>query len=467
MPLTRVQIAHGLTLHGQQLAEGVMDRRAFRDLLDCKDTTFHSATKPLGGYEGDDGIPGSSFFEASDGKLKFGPGAGVVLGVSLGIANVRAALFDANGDMHHETTLERMPKQMEVPPADLLRRIEEAATQVMVPALEDESLQVAGGKLRFRGVAVAWPCPLGRDKKPSGHFLHSAWAHLALDQSVAKQLGLRRAMSHALNDTYAGAIAVAFNHTRAPEHTEQDRPELTLVLRISGGISGSTIVIEAPKGNESGFARSILLGGVNSHAGEVGHASINPGLIAEITPKKSNGLGAPTPIWCSCTHPSHQDPPSHLEAYAGRLALANRIDSGRDAEDVIQDVLQEPESKVHLRALGDVGTMTGDVLRGAAAMLNPAKIVITGSLALEPVRDAMNERLEEEHRVSAHPQVVMLERDEDFIGAKGAALAVIRRQVYRKFESLLAPPVNEIPQRLQSGQHVEDISTLPWKKRSQ
>jgi hypothetical protein len=288
-----------------------------------------------------------------------------------------------------------------------------------------------------------------------------------LAQRVAVQLKLGRKMSHALNDSHAAAIAVAFNHTRTPEYVDQDHPELTLVLRISGGISGATIVIEPPEDDESGFADSILLGGVDSHAGELGHTTIAPGLIDEISAVTTGGLKPPTPGWCSCTHPSHLEPPHHLEAFAGRLALAGRIDAtAPDPESVIQDVLREPEAEIHRRALEDIGTMTGVTLRGAVAMLNPAKIVITGALALDPVKNAMDKSLEEEHRVNAHPHVLTLEDDKDFIAAKGAALAVIRKRVYREFDSLLGSPVKKIPERLTAGSDVEDISALPWERKS-
>lgn len=106
--------------------------------------------------------------------------------------------------------------------------------------------------------------------------------------------------------------------------------------------------------------------------------------------------------------------------------------------EVLSHLLDDPENAHHLRALGDVGALVGEALVAPVAMLNPATITLTGALAVRSVRDRIDERLSLEQRFGSDPEIVMLaEQENKFIRAKGAALALIRREVHRRLPELL------------------------------
>lgn len=470
----RIKIVRGLTLHGERIYDGSLDRNGFLERIGVGNSTFRSAVQPIGGTDNDIGL---QFLEARENEetgekqLMFGPGTGLVLGVSLGTTTLRAGLFDANGKMHHEWEGAPEPEQLAAKPDEILGWIREAAAAVMTPALKDDKLKV-GKKLRFLGIAVAWPCPVDRDKKSNGHVLSDpGWGNRKpLDERVANELKLDQHLSHALNDSHAAAIAVAFNRTREATHVEQSHPELTIVVRLAGGVSAATIVVEPPQnggggqvGYMSGFADSILLGGRDSQAGELGHVAICQSAVEKCNQERPRGLKLLSAYQCSCTAQSQKSPPNHLEAYASRSALARRIDPKRPEDVVIEKVLNNPEKEVHGRALEDIGVLVGDSLRGVVAMLNPSRIMLTGSLAVPTVRDAVDEELRDEHEVNSHPEVVALEgEDKPFVAAKGAALAVIRQQVYRQFDAVLQGRPAAIATRMKAG--TKDLEELPWKK---
>lgn len=465
MAKTPVKVGRGLTLHGGSILSGAMDLKSFRDELAIEAPTFRASLRPFAG--GTDDKPGMRFFDLSDGKPRFGPGAGLVLGVSLGTTTLRAALFDANGTRHHEYESPGEPGQLALRPESVVARIRRAAGEVLRPALKDETLLVED-RLRLRGVAVAWPAPVNRQKHPVGHVLsHTSWnGPTSLTRRVANGLKIESERSHALNDSHAAAIAVAFEHTRRPEHARQNVPELTVVLRIAGGISGATIVIEPPQdggdriGHVSGFPKSILLGGVDLQAGEVGHVTMYKSTVSELNRRKGK-LGKLQALRCSCARP--EDPvPLHLEAFASRAALAHRLSPDEPTEKVIARVLADPETGPQRRALEDVGVMVADCLLGAVAMLNPARIVLTGGLVTSPLLDGFGQRIHDNHKMVAETRIESLaDKDNDFIRAKGAALAVIRSEIYRRLPDL-DKVSDQVRERLEN--ETMSLSKVPWEK---
>lgn len=463
MAKTPVKVGRGLTLHGGCILSGAMDLKSFRDTLDVEPPTFRSSLRPFAA--GSEDNPGMRFFDLSDGKPRFGPGAGLVLGVSLGTTTLRAALFDANGTRHHEHESPLEPGQLDLRPESVVARIRRAAGEVLRPALKDELLLVED-QLKLRGVAVAWPAPVNRQKHPVGHVLsHSSWhGPTSLTKRVATGLKIDRERSHALNDSHAAAIAVAFDHTRRSEHAKQSYPELTVVLRIAGGISGATIVIEPPEdggdkiGEISGFPKSILLGGVDLQAGELGHMTMCESTISELNRRRGK-LGKLQAVSCSCARQDDPVPP-HLEAFASRAALAHRLSPNEPTDEVIACVLADPNAALHKRVLEDVGVMVADCLLGAVAMLNPARIVLTGALVRPPLVEGFGRRLHDKHKIIAETRIDPLTgKDNDFIRAKGAALAVIREEVYRRLPGLGAVS-GQVRDRLEG--ETLSLSKLPW-----
>lgn len=466
MPDIPLKLARGLTLYGGHLEEEVMDRSSFLERIDVKDSIYRHWIGELG----DGGRDGSGlrFFGTDPGPLCFGPGAGLVLGVSLGTTSLHAALIDANGRRHHSHYAPTRANQLSLSPEKIFSRIQEAATDVLEPALEDEALLVHGA-LRFRGIAVACPSPLNRAKLPVGHALaHRDWrSNTSLPERLARHLDIDSSLCHAVNDAWAAAIGVAFDRTRDPDASGQEDPELTIVARLAGGVGGASIIIEPPQGRRedragrvSGFAKSILIAGVDAHAGEIGHINVPASTVAERNKRRPDDLRALRAVRCSCSPPD-ATVPRHLEAFASRAALAQRIDPARQERQVINRVLADPQDPAHRYALEDVGILTADCLLGSVSTLNPARIVLTGSLANDVVRKAMDKRLEDRYRFITHPTVACLSGEEnDFIRARGAALAVIRRQIFRQLPLLLGGRSNVIPRQL--ADRTRDLTALPW-----
>jgi predicted NBD/HSP70 family sugar kinase len=468
MAPTPTKIARSLTLFGEQLIDDDMDLTTFLEKLKVDRGLYRQWLLKLSGGSGH--VDETQFLCEKDGKPRFGPGAGTVLGISLGTTSLRSALVDANGLILHEHTSAPKHDQLALPPAKLLDRVASSATEAMRSALADEGLLI-DGKLRLRGVAIAWPSPVDREKRPAGHALVSnAWRASSLIARAAERLKIEEEHSHAINDCWAASIAVAFDHTRKAGHADQAHPELTIVLRIAGGISAATIVIEPPESNgmdnigrASGFADSVLLGGADAHAGELGHVTVPSSTIDERNMGLPSGLARLTPFRCSCVR--GDDPvPHHLEAYVSQSALAQRIAPGHPPEEesnIIAKVMEDPESKVHKRALEDVGIVVADTLLSSVSVLNPAQIVMTGSLSHPIVRDAFDTRLEDEHRFIRHPRVMALEGKENkFIRARGAALAVLRKEVYRELGTLVGGFEKTIADQIRKKP--EDIDKIPW-----
>jgi predicted NBD/HSP70 family sugar kinase len=468
MPGSTVKVARGLLLYGHRVYKG--DSRArtafFRDVA-VKSRAFSDAAEHIGGRATD---PGLRFFESKRAKLAFGPGAGLVLGVSVGSESLRAALVDANGELWHHHECDAWPGQLSAPPEALLDRIREAAAKVLRPALENQDLLV-GGALPFLGVAVAWPTAVDRGALPKGRALaHDLWrSGRTLTQRVSSHLNVEDPRSHALNDAHAAAIAVAFDHTRTREHVEQKHPHLTFVIRVAGGIGGATIIIEHPQppadefGQASGFPDSVLVGGFDKHAGEVGHIRVTDALVARLNRGRPPGLGKLAPFRCSCADPSGGEAPKHLEAYAAAPALAHRVAPDEPMSDVLTKVLSDPDDDVHRRALDDTGVLVGEALLGPMAMLNPTAIVLTGALAPYIAKTVDSHIANAAHPIHTHPTVRSLSREDNaYVRVKGAALAVIREHVHRELSSILSVTKTRLPAKVR--ELTVPLRGLPWEQ---
>lgn len=457
-------MARGLLLHGERISDGTFNRKRFFQEIGVDNGTLRSAAGQLGAKRR---APGVGFFDSSQrGKIAFGPGAGLAIGVSLGHQSLRAALVDANGASRVTYEGGRIPGQLEERPAVLLGRIQEAAGAVLAQSLEDETLQVDGA-VPFLGISVAWPTPLTRGKLPVGHALgHHAWhSGTPVTNHVAHHLGIEAERSNAMNDAAAAAIAVAYDQTMQRDHLGHKHPRLFVIVRLAGGIGAGMIVVEPPQhssdlGSTSGFPKSILIGGVDHHAGEIGHVPVNLALVRKLDRRKTKGLGPLVARRCSCA-PGDEPELGHLESYAGGQALAARIDATRPAEEVIDEVVEDPEAEVHKRALEDIGILVGDALISPLAMLNPASIVLTGSLALPPVERAMRETLAGVHRFGNQPSIARLDDPANrFVRARGAALVVLRRHVFRRLPELLDGEEHVVCDKLRTL--TKPLAENPW-----
>lgn len=457
------QTARGLLLYGRQLREGNLTRKRFFEEIDPKDGAFRVASDEIGSVAK---TPGLRFFDSKRQSLAFGPGAGLVLGVSLGSQSLRVALVDANGELHHKYEGERMPDQLELEPEELLDRMRAGAAEVLGKALEDKALLV-NGALPFLGVSTAWPAPVTRDKHTVGYALrHDLWRHgQRLDEMVAAHLSLDLRLSNAINDAAAAAIGVAHLQTNEPQHLDQTFPRLAMVLRLAGGIGGSTIVVEAPteepgRGISSGFPTSILTGGVDHLSGEIGHVPVELQLVAELNKTKTRGLGALKPLPCSCTTDEDRSR-SHLEAFASAGALAQRIDRKAPLAEVAARILDEPEKPAHKKALQDVGALIAASLAGPVAVFNPATLVLTGAMAVPEVEKSVRSGLSKVRVFGSLPEVSVLDDEENkFIGVKGAGMVVLRRKIFRRFPEILGVPKKSLKASVRNA--TVPLTELPW-----
>ena len=416
--------------------------RCFRQPATSPTTFLRESAKAIGGHQAN---PGLRFFDgSSNGWIPFGPGAGVCVGVSVGARSVRAVLVDANGWEYAGETIDELDEQLAQEPL-VLERVKEAVHRVLRRGLKDANLLV-NDSLPLLGIAVAWPTPISRDRGPVGHALaHPTWNNGPLDQRVQLALGLgdvRDVRTFVMSDAHAAAIAVAHRETRGTENLNWTYPRLTVVLRLAGNVSGAVIVVEPKRQNRdkleiSGFKDSILLGGIDNQAGEIGHVPVSRELIKTLNRHAIEGLGQMRAGRCSCTVADAQTP-DHLEAYASVLALTRRLYPRKSRGEALKAVQRNPKGTLHAHALKDVGTLVGETMLAPVAMLNPAMIVLSGSLALPPVENALKEHLAAAHKLGSQPKIKVLSGEEnDNLRAKGAALAMIRIHVHRKFEELL------------------------------
>ena len=457
------QTARGLLLYGRQLREGNLTRKRFFDEIDPNEGAWRGASEGIGSVAK---TPGLRFFDSKRQSLAFGPGAGLALGVSIGSQSLRAALVDANGELHHRYEAERMPDQLELEPGELLDRMRDGVAEVLSRALNDKALLVDGA-LPFLGVSTAWPAPVTRDKRTVGYALrHDLWRHgQRLDEMVATHLSLDPQLSNAINDAAAAAVGVADLQTNEIRHLDQPFPRLSMVLRLAGGVGGSTIVVEAPteepgRGISSGFPTSILTGGVDHLSGEIGHIPVELQLVHDLNKTKTRGLSVLKPLPCSCTTDEERSR-SHLEAFASAGALARRIDAKAPLAEVAARILKEPDKPAHTKALQDVGELIAASLAGPVAVFNPATLVLTGAMAVPEVEKSVRIGLERVRVFGSLPEVSVLDEDENkFIGVKGAGLVVLRRKIFRRFHKILGVPKKSLQASVRNA--TAPLTEIPW-----
>ena len=436
-------MAEGLVLYGSSDRNIWQSKSDLVERLGITSSAFRAATKDIGGRPST-----PRFFDTSRRNLiAFGGGAGVAVGVSVGTESLRAAVVDANGWLHGMVDEPPSPGQLQDAPEVLLARIAAVTRQSLARAAKESPHLLVDSSFALLGWAVAWPSPVNRARHPVGYALaHKGWrGEQPLHERVRNFLGDHpdQVRSFALNDANAAAIAVAYQQTHAASYLDdsiwKDHPRLGIVLRIAGGIGAAVIVVEPPSREpgtvRSGFGSSILLGGLEHHVGEIGHVTLNAGVVERRNASLPDGFPPLRPSRCSCS-PTGQPP--HLEAYASGVSLQARLNHSGSLNDAIADILKQ-QAPQHTRALKDVGFLLGEALAPVVAMLNPATITLTGSMAAQTVKDALEERLNQESYFGCRPEVMSVDpEDGKFLRARGAALALIRARVHRRLPALVA-----------------------------
>jgi predicted NBD/HSP70 family sugar kinase len=385
------------------------------------------------------------------GPARLGPAWGLVLSVALGEESCRAGLVDANGALFHELELTPHPEQAKLDPQMLLARIERAARRVLDRARIDPELAI-DGKLPLIGVATAWPCPVRGSKRAAGAVLHTDWSKhkpSTLHEAVAAALGCPPEKTHALNDANAHALAVVFDKARARAADPDDHAgRIDLVLRLGGGLGAATMIGQPHRRARLCFIDSIMLGGARSLAGELAHLPIESSLVAELNGRAKwvDGLAPLSMDWrCSCGQPGHLGALASGTAWARRMAESEirvwplREGARRSEISQTNEALAKVADPRITYALEDLGRLIGRSLASPIMLLDPHSLTLTGSFAVKWVLEGIMAERETWRNVFGDGLSIELFGGPAprYVGVRGAALAVLRRHVYRRFAECL------------------------------
>lgn len=420
--------------------------------------------------------------------LSLGPELGGVIGVHVSSETLRAGWFDANGRLRARHTADAVPDRLRSERREkTLAGVRSAVNEVLREAMrvadaEDAKPDGTRGRrplyverkvdgitrrrLPLLGVAVAWPFPVNRyTKQPEGLAIPDTWAKKRLIDVVADELGLPAQYVHALNAANAGALAEAFRSVRSinAEKDRKQRSQLSLpqyppahtamTIRVGGGIGAGTMVVQAydPRSFRS-FIDAVLLEAEDGLAGEIGHLVVDESSLALVNQDRGNLPELRSDWKCSCGRLGH------LEAIAGGRGLVNRalavedpqlreelgIPPESEARNRNRDLLSEvtraidddDDSHPALgRALRDAGRVIGHALAGTVLMLAPSSVAFIGPAACEPLTQGFITGVHDRGGFHGkHVNVKALRGDDNAFGpARGAALSLFRREIYRNF----------------------------------
>lgn len=391
--------------------------------------------------------------------LRFTRECGFALGIALGTESLRAGLVDANGQLHHPYEV-RLAHQLDLSKQRLLAHVGRAAAQVLGRALADPALRMRAGRLAVLGVTVAWPVPLDRDFRPKTAWLGDrAWGDEPVPVPVGRLLGGPFAdarLSHAINDANAAVMALAYDEAVARiGEPAGERSRILMALRLSGGIGAGTMELRPHHPKRLSFLDSSLIVGTSGYAGEIGHLPASHSVVAAV--QRFSGRGdVPDPHdrlarlrldrVCSCgakggaAELDDMGAAAHLEAVAGAWALADRLhDSGYDLDeqaavgDQIGRLLERIDPEIE-RALWECGALIGRAMAAPILMLDPAKIMLTGLLAREPVATGFNDIRARSKRAPTNTVKAEIRRGDGYLEVRGAALGTVRQRCWRQID---------------------------------
>src|SRR5688500_6965260 len=118
------RLAHGLLVHGDRLQERArpdQERRGIPLLIQEDFWTLTGISKKGGTEKARELAQAGCYYVAEDRvPLRFGPGLGLMVGVSLGGESLRAGIVDANGRLHHEIEAPRRSERLRLSPQQIL-----------------------------------------------------------------------------------------------------------------------------------------------------------------------------------------------------------------------------------------------------------------------------------------------------------------------------------------------------------
>lgn len=395
---------------------------------------------------------------------RLGARFGSILSISLGAASCRGALVDANGHAHYKEGLPWHPNQTKLEPPELLNRIIDVGRKVIARAHLEGDLLI-DGRLPILGVATAWPCPVRGSKRAVGSILNERWLSHdppELTFAVADAFRIPRERSHALNRANAHALAIVFDQAQARVASGvPDLREIALYVRIGGGIGFSTMILNPAQDGRLSFIDATMLGGARAMGGQLAHLPVPPEFVDELNErgKLHPGLQPFSMDWkCSCGRRGH------LEALAGGTAFVERIKGSAIAipdgilggSGDLTELLLGLASQQELvnDALEDVGRLVGRALVAPVLLLDPNSLTLSGSFAVQPVvQGIMAERDTWRHVFGDRLRISQIGGEESaYLGVRGAALAVHRALIYRRFRELM------------TADAIADGLTMDWPK---
>ncbi len=370
--------------------------------------------------------------------LSLGPGLGVMLALSVGGESVIGALVTADGKKHYEQDAYEI-NQLAGSPERLMARIRKVAVAVLEEAFERDELLVTDGDtrgLKLIGVTVAWPTPMDRESVPQGTSLPADWRDRPLRERIAETLDLDIRRCHSLNDSNAGALTVAF------EWDGEAGDETVMCIHLAKGIGLGTAHMPIPRENELPFVQAHLVGGTYGiFAGEIGHTRVDRSLIEDLNERIAHQADA---LGIKPLNPNRACPgcgpqgSGHLEAVVGAEAVLERLEPWTTDQSLVGglkqlhwDVARKEPNALHV--LRDVGRAVGRTMGGIVAATDPARIMLTGSLASEQVALGMKERVAEGDLNDRVVIECFEEDDRTSVALRGAALATLRAGLYRGF----------------------------------
>lgn len=385
--------------------------------------------------------------------VRLGPGLGVVLGLSVGMEGLRGGLVDAQGVLYAEQEDPLTADQLDTSAEEMVGRLRALGRKVLAAGLEEEVLRPdpARRSLPLLGVSVSWPAPVDREGRPAGNILrHPDWSRVGPDlkrpplsfwtaQAFAPSIDEERC--HSLNCANADAIAVAFDTARErAEEDEDDQWRVLLIVRIGGVLSAATITQGPHRKGFLSFVGGLLISGTNGLAGELGHLPLQRNVIERRNRENPFEDLAPFDYENARCCGGHL---RHLDAFASGRAFVERLEASgyafpEDPLDKAAMIGAALDGQLDIRqkhALQDVGRIAGAALASPILMLDPFSVTLTGTLGIPQVVEGV--RLEQAAWTSAVGETVEVDHRGGpagtFTGVRGAALAVLRRQVHRGY----------------------------------
>lgn len=396
-PRTTAEIAQGLAQAGIDYSQETVDTR-LQELeaegLICRDLAQQVGIRPRSTVHPPAGRP-PRYATLTDAW-------GLGLGLEIGRIAIRAAVVTPAGNLVARSSGRRLGRHLTETLADASRHLENVLGE-----LGEEQ------RSWLKGMVVAVPAPVHRQKQEGASEYFPAWGEGPLDELLAKRLDIRDIPIDVVNDAVARAISEGrFGLARASHSA--------FVLKVSGGIGGSLL------------RRGRILRGFRGYAGEIGHLGVS---LSSLQPPPGRlELASLMPdARCSCDDRGGQ----HLEAYASTSAIARRHqpDAGPQADfDVVASTWQSEDRAA--KCIEDAARLIGQVAVSVATVYDPEVIVVTGRFAacgdaaLNPIKDSLRGN----PLMTGDPPEVLVDGpgapDEDgweWVGVQGAGRLAIER----------------------------------------